>query len=299
MLMECFCALPSTPDYPIDPIGQHGSPWPRDPGVCRSRHRKLRSTCEVQQFVDEIPYNTWMSEHIPITGTVTIDAVLVGTVQPFGPQGEPSAIRKSPVTGAVALSAAGLAGDQQAWHDHGGAEKALLHYAEEHYRMWRSLYHQFALEPGGFGENITTRGMTEESVCIGDRYRIRTAGIPDVVVEVSQPRQPCWKLGYNGGVRELPHAMQDRGATGWYYRVITPGAIAAGAVMELMERPLPEWTVERVIRGFYGTPEDTGFLEEMCALSFLSREFTQAAAKRLSTGTVEDWEGRLYGTVAW
>lgn len=221
----------------------------------------------------------------------TIEAVMVGTVQPFGPNGEPSAIRKQPVDGPVMLGPAGLAGDEQAYHTHGGVDKALLHHAAEHYEMWAEHFPNLGLTRGCFGENIFTRGMTEKTVCLGDRYRIGD----DVVVEVSQPRQPCWKLGYNAQQREIPPLMQERAVTGWYYRVLTPGAIHAGATMELIERTTPEWTLARLITAFYGTPLDAAFLEETVRLDVLRGEWRVVVENRLSTGVVEDWDERMYG----
>ena len=223
-----------------------------------------------------------------------INAVMTGTVKPFGPNGEPSAIRKCPSEGPVALGELGLDGDEHAYHLHGGPHKALFHYASEHYGMWKEIFPSFQLALGGFGENITTEGMTEANVCIGDRYRIGR----DVVVEVSQPRQPCWKLGYNARQREIPRLMQERAAGGWYYRVVTPGPVAEGDQLELTDRPLPEWPVARVILGFYGDPLDDAFLRSLAEMEVLGPEWRAAAQERLETHQVEDWVDRLYGPIA-
>jgi MOSC domain-containing protein YiiM len=132
--------------------------------------------------------------------------------------------------------------------------------------------------------------MTEQTVCLADRYRIGES----VVVEVTQPRQPCWKLGFTAGVTEVPLLMQETATTGWYYRVLTPGPIAAGDTMTLESRPLPDWTLARMIKGFYGTPDDREFLDEIENLPQLSTEWRTVVRNRLSTGIVEDWSGRLY-----
>jgi len=125
--------------------------------------------------------------------SVSIETVMVGRIRPFGPNDEPSAIRKEPVGGPIYLGLTGVDGDEQAYHTHGGPDKALLHYAAENYRIWHRFYAGFSLGRGGFGENISTVGITEETVCIGDRYRIGE----NVVIKVSQPRQPRWILGCN------------------------------------------------------------------------------------------------------
>ncbi|TVR89667.1 MAG: MOSC domain-containing protein [Spirochaetaceae bacterium] len=241
-----------------------------------------------------------------------LEAVLLGRRVPFGPAGELSAIQKTPVSGAVALESTGLRGDEQAEHGHGGPDKALLHYPAEHYQLWRNRHPSFRLTPGGLGENLSTMGMTEGTVCIGDRFRVHLPGqiVADttkgsgaenrneVVLELSEPRQPCWKLGHNAGVRELPLLIQQEAATGWYYRVITAGVVAAGATLELISRPHPDWPLERIIRGVYETPPDPEFLSSLISLPELGAGWRALAAKRLETGTVEDWKGRLYGPFA-
>jgi len=219
--------------------------------------------------------------------------------------GEMSAIWKQAVSGPVLLGELGLEGDGQAYRTHGGPEKALLHYAADHYRMWAQRFpaaaHAAGLDAPAdkrpelpattlFGENIITLGMTEETVCLGDRYLIGKT----VVVEVTQPRQPCWKLGVTAGAAEVPRLMQETAATGWYCRVLTPGAVAAGDRIRLESRPLPDCQLSRMILGFYGTPDDRGFLEELSRLPQLSTEWRLLVERRLSTGSVEDWNGRLY-----
>ncbi|MDA3951123.1 MAG: MOSC domain-containing protein [Spirochaeta sp.] len=227
-----------------------------------------------------------------------IEQVMVGRRAPLTPDGEESAIRKAPVDGPVAATAAGLAGDEHASHGHGGPDKVILHCAAEHYDTYRRHYAGFLADLAGprrgFGENVTTRGMTEEDVCLGDRYRIGTEA-DGVVGEVTGFRQPCWKLGYNSGVKEIPKVMQDEGSAGWYYRVIAPGRIAAGDVFTLLERPYPQWTIGRLTRAFYGTPLDREFLHEVRAIPVLGEELQRVIDARLETGRVEPWESRLYG----
>ena len=228
---------------------------------------------------------------------ITIEAVMVGRRAPLTDDGEESAIRKAPVDGPVAATAAGLAGDEHVYHGHGGPDKVIFHYAAEHYDTYRRRYAGFVADLAGprrgFGENVTTRGMTEEDVCLGDRYRIGTQS-DGVVGEVTGFRQPCWKLGYNSGVREIPKVMQDEGTPGWYYRVIEPGTISAGDEITLLERPYPQWTIGRLTRAFYGTPLDRDFLEEVRAIAELGTGLQRVIDARLETGAVEPWESRLY-----
>jgi len=132
----------------------------------------------------------------------TIDALLTGKARRFGAKGEPSAIDKRAVEGRHAVGALGIAGDEQAdLSVHGGPDKAIHHYPRDHYDWWAETIGDHALlqDAGAFGENISTSGLTESAACIGDRYRLGSA-----LVEISQGRQPCWKLGHRFGIATLP-----------------------------------------------------------------------------------------------
>ena len=175
--------------------------------------------------------------------SIAIDAVLTGKARLFG-RGEASAIAKTPTGDPLAVGFLGLAGDEQAdLSVHGGPDKAIHHYPRDHYPFWRERLagHALLAAPGAFGENISTTGLVESIVCIGDRFRLGSA-----LVEISQGRQPCWKLGHRFGVTSVPATVVSSGRSGWYYRVIEEGAVAAGEALDLIERPLPDWTVARV-----------------------------------------------------
>ena len=123
---------------------------------------------------------------------------------------------------------------------------AVHHYPKEHYDAWRSEYpskaHEFA-NNGAFGENISARGMTEKSVCIGDVYRVGTTRL-----QVSQARQPCWKLNIRFGIDDMALRVQETLRTGWYYRVLEPGRIAKGDLIELIDRPKPGWPLSKLLQ---------------------------------------------------
>lgn len=179
-----------------------------------------------------------------------IHAVLTGKSRPLRGAEERSAIAKTPASGALMLGPLGFAGDEQAdLLHHGGPDKAVHHYPAEHYVRWREELgeHPLLYGPGGFGENIATSGLLESGVCIGDVFRLG-AGI----VEVSQGRQPCWKVSHRFGMPTLAGRMVTTGRVGWYYRVLQPGRVAVGEGIELVERPLPEWTVARVFELLIG-----------------------------------------------
>jgi MOSC domain-containing protein YiiM len=179
-----------------------------------------------------------------------IHAVLTGAVDAgFAPDGEGSAIAKVAVDdGPRTVHWLGIEGDQQAdLAVHGGRDKAIHHYPRDHYLRWRlelgldEAHRPLLDRAGAFGENISTLGMKEEAVCIGDRFRLGTA-----LVEVAQGRQPCWKQGHRLGSPRVVAAMVASGRCGWYYRVIEEGSVAAGDAIELAGRVHPEWSVARV-----------------------------------------------------
>lgn len=157
---------------------------------------------------------------------------------------EESAIAKVPVEGPVRVTRLGLAGDAQAdLAVHGGPDKALHHYPHDHYAWWRDAMvdHPLLEHPGAFGENLSTEGLVETDVAIGDVFRLGTA-----LVEVSQGRQPCWKLDHRFERRDVLSGVIGSRRSGWYYRVLEEGEVTAGDALALVERPWPQWTVARV-----------------------------------------------------
>ena len=146
-------------------------------------------------------------------------AVLTGEIKPLGPHITPSAIYKTARTGTVKIVETGIVGDAHGDMEyHGGPQKAVHHYALEHYAAWKaelSGRDAYFAGPGSFGENFSTFGMTESNVCIGDVYRVGTA-----LLQVSQARQPCWKLNVRFDTQDMARRLQNTGRTGWYYRGI-------------------------------------------------------------------------------
>lgn len=211
----------------------------------------------------------------------TIDALLTGKARRFGAKGEPSAIDKRAVEGRRVVDALGIAGDEQAdLSVHGGPDKAIHHYPRDHYGWWAETIGDHALlqDAGAFGENISTSGLTESAACIGDRYRLGSA-----LVEISQGRQPCWKLGHRFGIATLPATVVSSRRGGWYYRVIEDGAVGAGDALELMERPVPDWSVERVFHLLIGGAgkREPAALRALAAMDLLAANWRARADKLL------------------
>ena len=226
--------------------------------------------------------------------TTTIDTLYVGTLAPLGASRVPSGIIKRSAPGPWLITRTGIVGDQQGdMRHHGGPEKAVHHYPREHYAAWIKEEPDLAqglASPPAFGENLSTLGITEESVCIGDIYRVG-----GVVLQVSQGRQPCWKLNARFNRPDMAWRVQTTGRTGWYYRVLSEGRIEAGDVLVLMERPRPEWPLARVITLLYRRSLDFGALATLANVPELAASWRDLAARRVATRSVEDWSMRLGG----
>ena len=137
-------------------------------------------------------------------------------------------IFKSPVAGRVAMHGYNLDGDAQAdLSVHGGADKAVYGYPSEHYSFWCEWLEKDALPWGAFGENLTTEGLLEGDVCIGDRFAVGTA-----LLEVSQPRIPCHKLALRHERADLPKHFLASGRSGFYFRIARAGEVSAGDAIE-------------------------------------------------------------------
>ena len=173
-----------------------------------------------------------------------------------------SAFVKEPVAGPVRLRRTNLDGDRQAdTRGHGGPEMAVLAYSAEHYPLWRAELGIPEMGPGGFGENFTVSGQDELTVAIGDVYRVGGA-----VVQVCQPRGPCYKISYRWRRPDLLGRCERNGRHGWYLRVLEEGWVEAGRPLELLERPNPGWTVRRaadVYRDRRRRPEEAAELAEL------------------------------------
>lgn len=221
------------------------------------------------------------------TITAIVDRLFIGRLAPLGPRGVPSGIDKQPVDGPQSVTRLGLGGDHQGdTRHHGGPEKALHHYPREHYAAW--LEDGIAADAPGFGENISTLGMSEADICIGDIYRLGGS-----VIQVSQGRQPCWRLNARFGRDDMAFLVQKSGRTGWYYRVLEEGTVSPGDMLLLTQRPQPQWPLARVIDLLYTKTLDMEALSALAELPELAVSWRQLAQRRIDTRSVENWERRL------
>lgn len=143
-----------------------------------------------------------------------------------------TAIFKEPVAGRVAIRGHNLEGDRQAdLRVHGGPRKALYAYPSEHYAFWTAELPDLALPYGSFGENLTIEGLVEEDIHAGDRLEIGSAQLV-----VTQPREPCFKLGIRFGRDDIVKRFWASGRSGFYLQVAVEGDVAAGDAITLVER---------------------------------------------------------------
>ncbi|WP_255011181.1 MOSC domain-containing protein [Roseovarius sp. M141] len=217
----------------------------------------------------------------------------IGTPRPFGPNGVPSSMGRAQTADRVAVRALGFEGDRVGDPVfHGGPDKAVHAYPRAHYVDWRRDLPKTAalLVDGSFGENLTLNHLTERDICIGDVF-----ACGPVRLQVTQARQPCWKLNIRFDRRDMSRLVQDTGRTGWYFRVLEPGDIGAGDTLKLVQRPNPDWPLDRVWRLLYREAPDAVTLQAFAALEGLSASWQRLAARRLETLNVEDWSPRLDG----
>lgn len=175
---------------------------------------------------------------------ISVRDIFVGAVGQLGPAGVPSAFLKARTTGKVAVGRTGLAGDQQAdLKVHGGPDMAVYVYPESHYGDWMQEFPEHAAiwRAGALGENFSISGCDEAESCIGD-----VVSFGSVVLQVSRPRKPCFKLALRFNDLRLPRRLVEAGRCGWYYRVIEQGEIAPGDTGVLLKRLNPNWTIRRV-----------------------------------------------------
>jgi MOSC domain-containing protein YiiM len=216
-----------------------------------------------------------MSASHTLTGT--LQSIQLGQPKHYGFEGATNphdlpwttGFFKAPVEGRVFAGVTNLSGDGQAdLVNHGGVDKAVLAYSADHYPNWRAELDMPEMPHGAFGENLTIADLSEQSVCIGDIFRIGS-----VAFEVSQPRQPCWKLARRWRLHKLTGFVVQNGRTGWYLRVLEEGWIEAGMPVSLVERRNPEWPVARANRILHHCRSDLALTLELSAVPHLANSW--------------------------
>lgn len=221
---------------------------------------------------------------------ISLNVGIPGTLTYLG-QEVPSSFVKTAVQGALWLNRDGLAGDEQAdLKNHGGPDKAVCVYPQEHYSYWFSRL-TGTLPLAAFGENFTTAGLLEGAVCIGDIFEVGGA-----TVQVSQPRQPCFKLAARHEEPKLALWVQEKGFTGFYFRCLKAEWVSSGESLELVHRNPYKITVMEANRLMHHDKDDVKGLERLLDMPELSSSWRRTFDKRLA-GRADSTRERLQGPV--
>ncbi|GMN03651.1 MOSC domain-containing protein [Erythrobacter sp. MTPC3] len=213
----------------------------------------------------------------------TVSAICTGTARPYN-GAETSAIAKRPREGTVQILTDGFAPDEQADRRvHGGPEMAVHLYPLDHHHYWREQLGAIALldEPGAFGSNLAVSNLSERDVHIGDKFRLGSA-----LLQISQPRQPCWKIEHRFSAQTGAAGMVARiiktGRCGWYFRVIEIGDTIAGDTLERIEKGDENWSVLRAFNALIAGNGTQIELEELAGLPALSPKLRERAKAKLA-----------------
>ncbi|MCV2886617.1 MOSC domain-containing protein [Aestuariibacter sp. AA17] len=209
-----------------------------------------------------------------------ITGLFAGSLRPLGPQGKKSGIYKSPIQEAQ-VNELGMTNDIQAdKRFHGGPEKALHQYALSGYEALMKRYPLFHKRfcPGAIGENISSTDMRDDNVFIGDIYQLG-----DIKVQVSSPRKPCWKIGAKLEVPDIEAFIEEKGITGWYYRVLENGTMRIGDTITLIERPNPSLSVKRFVTLMNGVDASIDNLRQALEAGGLDPEWKSRIQRRISS----------------
>jgi MOSC domain-containing protein YiiM len=187
-------------------------------------------------------------------------------------------IFKDPVTGPVAVLTEQLAGDGQADRRvHGGPAKSVYAYDLAHYAFWQAQLPTTALTPGIFGENLTTSGLPDHAVCLGDTFAVGTA-----VLVALQPRLPCVKLGLRFGDERMVRQFQDARRSGIYFGVRQPGQVQAGDAFVLLDRVAPGLTIQDITDQYYRPDKQADQLAALLAQPLLPAFFRESFQRMLA-----------------
>lgn len=173
--------------------------------------------------------------------------------------------------------------------NHGGPEKAVFAYPKKHYPYWQGDLSTDSIGIGGMGENLSLDNADEFTFCIGDTYRFGES-----IIQVAQPRQPCWKPARRFRVMNFALRIQNSGRTGWYFRVLQEGHVQAGLELELIERPFPQWTIAACNEVMHAKKEELRSADQLASCQLLAESWKKTLNKRLQ-GKKSSVEKRVFG----
>ncbi len=207
-------------------------------------------------------------------------SVNVGSTQwvEFAGKKFPTGIFKYPVSGTISIHSTRVQGDGQAdLESHGGVDKAIYLYPLEHYAFWREELSEDIQEMGSFGENFTTRGLLEEEVHIGDTFKVGTS-----IVQVTQPRTPCYKLAARFNRTDLPQRFLESLKSGFYLRVLQAGQVTAKDYFVLCDRDPNPVSVSEAARVYHFHRDDYRAIEKILENRALAEEWRSVLERRIS-----------------
>ncbi|WLD92747.1 MOSC domain-containing protein [Alkalihalobacillus sp. AL-G] len=211
--------------------------------------------------------------------TINVESIHVGKPKTIREGNNPvkSAIFKQKVVSEkVYLSKLNFDGDEQADKiNHGGLDKAICVYSIDHHPYWKTILNK-QLGAGAFGENMSVQGVTEEDIYIGDQFRLGEA-----IVEVSQPRRPCFKLGIKWGEPKLAQYVQETGYSGFYFRVLQEGSVTSGDQLEKIAEHQGKVSIAYMNQIVYHDPENVEATEQLVQIDKLADSWRSGLIKRL------------------
>lgn len=160
---------------------------------------------------------------------------------------------------------------------HGGTDKACYLYSADHYSFWQQKYPDATIEFGMFGENLTVKGLDESKIRIGDKYKVGTA-----IVQVTQPRQPCFKLGIRFGNQDVVSDFWELPFPGVYVRVLQEGEVKVGDQMSLIESNIESLSVAEVFSLFRSGSVNRDLIQKAIAEPFLAASCRRDLQKLLN-----------------
>lgn len=201
-----------------------------------------------------------------------------------------TAYGKTAVDGPLRLAVLGFPGDEHVYVHHGGPDKAVCVYPYEHYAYWEQRLGLELPEYAAFGENFTLTGLVESDTWLGDVFTVGGA-----VVQVTQPRAPCYKIAARYGVVKMALYVQQEGRTGYLLRVLQEGEVQAGDVMRLIDRQDHAITVAEANRILNADKHDVDGAKRLLAVADLTPDLVGPLTRRIvQHGSPEDLD-RLYG----
>ena len=176
--------------------------------------------------------------------------------------------------------------EQSDKENHGGPDKAICAYNFEYYKYLEDTY-DISLPLCAFGENLSLKGVSDSDICIGDRFQYG-----EVTLEVSQPRQPCWKISTILGIKNLTSIVVKEHKTGFYFRVIQDGVITPNDTLKLLSRNYPKLSIEYINKIAFNAKDNQENIKEALECPKLSESYRLSLSKRYKDKEygLQDWQ---------